>query len=45
MANQLNILAVDEQKKMAVVVDVAISSDIAIRKEEHERLEKYQVPG
>lgn len=45
MAYQLNILAVDKQKKMAVVVEVAKSSNIAIRKEEHEKLEKYQVPG
>ena len=42
VANQLDIVVVDKQEKKAVVVGVAISSDSNIRKEEHEKLKKYQ---
>lgn len=42
MANQLGSVVVNNQRKMAVVLDVAIQSASNIKKEEHENLEKYQ---
>lgn len=41
MANQLGSVVVNNQRKMAVVLDVAIQSASNIKKE-HENLEKYQ---
>lgn len=42
MANQLGSVVVNNQRKMAVVLDVAIQSASNIKKKEHENLEKYQ---
>lgn len=41
MANQLDTLVVDKQRKTAIVIDVAIQSDSNIRMKEHMKLEKY----
>ena len=40
VANQLDIVVVNEWVKKAVV-DVAVASDSNIRKKEHEELDKY----
>ena len=42
LANQPDIVAVDKQRKEAVVMDVAVPSDSSIKKKEYEKLEKYQ---
>lgn len=42
MANQLDITVVDKEKKMVIVIDVAILSDNNFRNMEHETLEKYK---
>ena len=44
VAYQLGIVVVDKWNKKAVLVDVVISSDINIRKKEHEKLEKHLSP-
>ena len=41
LANQPDIVVVDKQKE-AVVIDVAVPSDSNIKKNEYEKLEKYQ---
>lgn len=42
VANQLDIIVVDKQKKTAVVIDAVTPNDKKIRKKEHEKLEKYE---
>lgn len=42
MANQLDITVVNKQKKMVIVIDVAILSDNNFRNMEHEKFEKYK---
>ena len=42
VANQPDIVMVDQRDKKAVVVDVAITSDSNIRKKEKKKLEKSQ---
>lgn len=43
MANQLDITVVNKQnKKMVIVIDVAILSDNNFRNMEYEKLEKYK---
>lgn len=39
---EIDIVVVDKQRKTAAVIDVAIPSDINIRKKEYKKLEKYQ---
>ena len=41
LANQPDIVIIDKQKKEAVVIEIAVSSDSNIKKE-YEKLEKYQ---
>lgn len=42
MANKPDIVVVDKERRMAVVIDVAIMSDSNTKKKEHKKLEKYQ---
>jgi len=42
MANQQDIMVVNEQQKKGVVIEKAIPSNSNIRKKEHEKLGEYQ---
>lgn len=42
MANQPDIVVVDNRRKEAIVIDIAVPSDSNTRKKEFKRLEKYR---
>ena len=45
LSNQPDMVIIDNQKKEAVVIDIAVPSDSNIKKKEYEKMEKYQGTG